>query len=299
MSDLKSIEKSRLEKYLDMNTGYVCDFSNATFSNFILENTSIDIYSDTYNFKGESKANHLRAFWEKESNSLVAKVLKEMLEYWKVQKELGVYGYSPFNQTLYSECQKIITRLQSSELIENIDFIKPNSPTESFAILTASIKEGIERGELYQVLDRLHTFMVKYMRELCKKHSIEFDTNTPLHSLFGMYRKFLEDNGMIESDMTDRILKSSISILDSFSTLRNNKSLAHDNPVINQHESALIISNVSNIVKFITFIEAKLSEKTKKQPEELLFEETVPTDQEMEAAADAWIQLEIDRRRGK
>lgn len=299
MSDLKSIEKIRLEKYLDMNTGYVCDFSNTTFSNFILESTGIDVYSEAYNFRGESKANHLRAFWEKEPNHLVAKLLKEMLDYWKVQKELGVYGYSLFNTTLYSECQKIITRLESSVLVENADFIKPNSPTESFSILTASIKEGIARGELYQVLDRLHTFMVKYMRELCKKHSIEFDKNTPLHSLFGMYRKFLEKNRMIESEMTDRILKSTISILESFNTLRNDESLAHDNPIINQHESALIVSNISGILKFINFIETKLSEKLKGQPRDLPLEEDVPTEDEIEAAADAWIQLEIDKRRGK
>jgi len=40
--------------------------------------------------------------------------------------------------------------------------------------------------------------------------------------------------------MTERILKSSISILDAFNDVRNNKSLAHDNPVLNRNESLLI-----------------------------------------------------------
>ncbi len=35
MSDLTSIEKLKLEKLFDMESGYVLDFSNRTFGNFI------------------------------------------------------------------------------------------------------------------------------------------------------------------------------------------------------------------------------------------------------------------------
>ena len=36
-----------------------------------------------------------------------------------------------------------------------------------------------------------------------------------------------------ESEMADRILKSSISIFEPFNDVRNNRSLARDNPILN------------------------------------------------------------------
>jgi hypothetical protein len=43
MSDLTSIEKAKLEKLLEMESGYVLDFSNRTFQEFILESVKLDI----------------------------------------------------------------------------------------------------------------------------------------------------------------------------------------------------------------------------------------------------------------
>src|ERR1051325_8418637 len=61
-----------------------------------------------------------------------------------------------------------------------------------------------------------------------------------LHSLFGEYVKRLKEHGHLESEMTARILKSSISTLEAFNDVRNNQSLAHDNPILNYDEALLI-----------------------------------------------------------
>lgn len=81
MSDLTSIEKIKLEKLLEMNSGYVLDFSNRTFQEFILENSNIDINDEKYNYHSGSKANRLRGFWKEESNSTVGKLIEIFLEY--------------------------------------------------------------------------------------------------------------------------------------------------------------------------------------------------------------------------
>ena len=80
MSDLTSIEKTKLEKYLGMGSGYVLDFPNRTFQEAILENIRIDIYDKKYAYAGGSKANHLRAFWKEESNYLVGKLIEDFIE---------------------------------------------------------------------------------------------------------------------------------------------------------------------------------------------------------------------------
>lgn len=260
MSDLSSIEKLKLEKLFEMGSGYVLDFSNRTFYEFIIENTKIDIYDSKYDYASGSKANRLRAFWAKEPNHIVSKLILDLLEFWKTQKLTKYIEIKQAEQALFDECHSIAERLKQGSIIENIDAIQSYSDDKDFSVLAKSIRESIGNNEPEVALDRLHTFVVKYTRSLCDKHGISYDRKKPLHSLFGEYVKYLRQNNLIESQMTERILKSSIGILESFNDVRNNKSLAHDNPILNYHESILIFNNVSSAIKFIEAIEKRNSE---------------------------------------
>ena len=57
--------------------------------------------------------------------------------------------------------------------------------------------------------------------------------------------------------MTERILKSSISIMEAFNTVRNEQSHAHDNPVLSYDESLLVLSHVTSSIRFIQAIESR------------------------------------------
>jgi hypothetical protein len=302
MANLKGSEKAKLESFLEMKSGYVCDFTNRTFEEFVREHTGVDIYSQKYS---GSKANRLRAFWKTESTHVVAKLLAEMIEYWKLQKATPLYGYQVFNPSLYEECKKIAARLKDENAVD-IEAITPNSSDKDFELLAQSIKESINKNQPEQALDRLHTFIIKYVRELCSRHGIAFDKETPLHSLFGLYVKFLQNNSLIESVMSQRILKSSISVFDAFNDVRNNQSFAHDNPILNKNEAALIFNDISNTLRFIESIERRIAEgkqaeakEKAKLKEEITWNDLEFSDEEIEAAGDAWIQRQIDIRRGK
>jgi hypothetical protein len=260
MSDLSSIEKLKLEKMFEMEGGYVLDFTDRTFLEFIIENTKINIYDGKYDYASGSKANRLRAFWAKESNYTVGKLISALLEYWKTKKLINHIEISQAQQALFDDCYTIAERLKQDSIVENIDAIQPYSNDKEFSVLAKSIRESIQNNEPEVALDRLHTYVVKYTRKLCDKHGISYDREKALHSLFGEYVKYLRKNRFIESEMTERILKSSISILESFNDVRNNKSLAHDNPILNYHESVLIFNNVSSAIKFIEAIEKERSE---------------------------------------
>lgn len=80
MSDLTLVEKQKLEKLLGMETGYVLNFSNPRFADFVLESTGLDIFSERYNHGSGSKANRLRAFWKKEDNAVVGKLMSDILD---------------------------------------------------------------------------------------------------------------------------------------------------------------------------------------------------------------------------
>lgn len=265
MSDLSNMQKTKLEKILEMGSGYVLGFSNRTFAQFILETVDKDIYEERYSLFGDSKANRLRAFWKLESNYLVAKLTLELLEQWKTNKSLLEIDIEPKEYALYEECMKFSEDLKNNGISEHIDdLMEPDLGDSDFSLLARTIRDSIEKNEPEVALDRLHTYVVKYIRSLCDKHGIIYDNNKPLHSFYGEYVKYLRKNSFIESEMTERILKNSISILDAFNDVRNNRSFAHDNKILNYHESMLIFKNISSTISFIESIEIKMQSSNKK-----------------------------------
>lgn len=252
MSDLTLIEKRKLERALGMESGYVLNFTNRTFSDFFLDSVGIDIYEKKYNYGSGSKANRMRAFWDQESNFLVGKVLGLIFDEWDEFKSYYSLPEVP------EECRKIIKRLQESAPVQDIDNVVASFDDGSFEALARSVRECIDKNVPETGLDRLHTFLVKYFRALCAKRGIETDREKPLHSLAGEYIKALKNEGFIESEMTERILKSSISVMEAFNRVRNDKSFAHDNLLLNYDESLLIFSHVTSSIRFIATIERKV-----------------------------------------
>ncbi|TPE43593.1 abortive infection family protein [Pontibacter mangrovi] len=268
MSDLSTIEKHKLEKLFGMGNGYVLDFSDKTFQSFVLEATGYDILDDKYKYMSGSKANRLRGFWEEESNFTVGKLSFDLIEYWKGKKLIRFEEITPPEQELYEECIRISERLKQQSSIEHIDAIQANNEDKDFLLLAKLIRASIEKNEPEAALDRLHTFVVKYIRELCRKHDIGYSDSESLNSIFGKYVKHIFNMGVIQSAMAEKILKYSIQIIDAFNDVRNNRSFAHDNSILNYHESILIFNNISSSIQFISELERQLAE----QQEESAFE---------------------------
>jgi hypothetical protein len=111
MSNITSFEKVKLERLLGMDSGYVLSFSNRSFSEFILENSGMNIFNEKYNYASGSKANRLRAFWKLEENKTVGKLLFSLIEYWKLQKEIGSQLVTFSENSLYEECLAVTQRL--------------------------------------------------------------------------------------------------------------------------------------------------------------------------------------------
>jgi hypothetical protein len=227
MSDLNFNERMKLEKLFEMGNGYVLDFSNRTLTEFVVESTGRNIYDAKYDHAGGSKANRIRAFWEKEPNHLVGKLITDLLEYCRPA------GGDPVRRRLLEECERIATRLLHSSPVDSIDAITPEGNERGFEAVARAVRDSIEKNEPEAGLDRLHTFVIKLIRTLSRRRGVTTDRDKPLHSIFGEYVKALRRAELIESEMTERILKSSISIMEAFNSVRNEKSLAHDNPMLN------------------------------------------------------------------
>jgi hypothetical protein len=250
VADLSYLEKRQLERLLGMGSGYVLNFSNRTFEEFIFDSVAKNVYDAQYDNGSGSKANRLRALWKVEPNHVVGKLLVDLVELAKEHAQ-------PDEADLLEGCRRTAQRLLQSAPVPEINAIVPNSPEKDFEILARSVKAAIDNNEPDAGLDRLHTFVTKYLRTLCGQRGIATGKDKPLHSLMGEYVKALKQATLIESEMTERILKSSISLLDAFNGVRNEQSLAHDNPVLNYEESLLIFNQVTSTVRFISAMERK------------------------------------------
>jgi len=239
-----------------MDGGYVLDFSNRTLTEFVAESTRRNIYDAKYDYASGSKANRLRAFWKLEPNHVVGKLTTDLLKYCRPR------AGDPERDRLSEECERIASRLLQSGAIDAIEAITPEGAERGFEVLARAVRDCIEKNEPDAGLDRLHTFVTKLIRTLSAKRGISTDKDKPLHSIFGEYVKVLRNAGLIESEMTERILKSSISTMESFSRVRNDQSLAHDNPTLSYEESLFIFNHVCSAVRFVRALEKRVEDVT-------------------------------------
>lgn len=254
MADISSIERRKLERLFRMGGGYVLDFTDRTFSEFFEEHTRRDIDAATYRDRGTSKANRLRGFWATEGNHLVGKVIQALIQYGQAENCLAD---EPELANLIDDCWKISARMLNDTPVAELDSLTATADERDFETVAQHVREAIEKNQPEAALDRLHTFVMKYLRTVCANRGVEINRDKALHSIFGEYVKRLRDAGLLESLMTERILKSSISVLEAFNDVRNNKSLAHDNPILNYEESLLIFNHVASSVRFIKSLEAR------------------------------------------
>jgi len=111
MADLTSIEKMKLESAFQMEGGYVLDFTNRTFQEFMQENAGIDINDQKYSHHSGSKANRMRAYWVKEPNKAVGKIIAKLVEYRREKALIVNQLFTHQEEALLSDCLKISERL--------------------------------------------------------------------------------------------------------------------------------------------------------------------------------------------
>jgi hypothetical protein len=81
MSSLKIAERQVLEQHFGMASGYVLNFSDRTFGEFVREAVGRKIHEAKYTAGGTSKANKLRTFWKLETDQMVGRLILALVDY--------------------------------------------------------------------------------------------------------------------------------------------------------------------------------------------------------------------------
>ena len=135
----------------------------------------------------------------------------------------------------------------------------PDAKEETLQTLLDDIKESLAKNKPSLVLDRLHTFSTKYIRQICESYGIKIDdgrgNNLPLHSLMGMLRKQYQNSGIVKSEFSVIALTNSTGLIQRFNDIRNDHSYAHDNDILGEIESEFVVKTMANLLIFIDKIE--------------------------------------------
>jgi hypothetical protein len=246
MSSLTALEKRTLERLFEMGSGYVLNFSNRTFQEFVLDTVRLDIFDAKYEYGSGSKANRLRGFWTVEPDHVVAALLAGMLAYAK--QEL-----TP-DADFVGRTQLIVDRLRGAAAVDDLDALAPNTDEADFEKLARSVHDSINAGEPEVGLDRLHTFVSKFVEVLAEREGVTVGRDDPLHSRFGVVVRAMRARAAIETDMADRILRSTISTMESFNAVRNDRTFAHPNRLLSFDEALLIFRHVASAVRFLKVV---------------------------------------------
>lgn len=81
MDQLRPVELKVVEELFGMDSGYVLDFTNATFDDFFRREVAVDIYDDAYAQGSGSKGKRLRAFLTIGQARAIVRALTSLWEY--------------------------------------------------------------------------------------------------------------------------------------------------------------------------------------------------------------------------
>jgi hypothetical protein len=144
MAELTNSLKQKLEHLFNMRTGYVLDFTNATFSDFVQTSVGVDVYSQYDN----SKANILRQLWHDLDIASVRKLTLEMLDRWETNMAVSGREVSAGDQKIFDSAVEEVKALDGSDVQpSDLEFLERDFGTIDLSQLSLPIshREIIEQ----------------------------------------------------------------------------------------------------------------------------------------------------------
>lgn len=188
MAKINMIDKQLLEDAFGMQTGYVLDFSDASFKKFF-EDFGINIDNPKYFVNGTSKANRLRTFWGIEDNELVAETINAMADM-KINKDLSILarGHVSSQAKDIMEARRIqLNKAKeiAGRLSENKTIFRKNATVENNLSLSICpeifnhIKQYLETGNYFHAVDEAYKIVRQKLEQLtgCERATDVFNPN--------------------------------------------------------------------------------------------------------------------------
>lgn len=235
---LKQSEINKVvSRYIGVSGGYLGDFSYRSHHEFYIE---LDLDIDPYKYDGTTRERFIKILSES-SPAMQAKILEGVLDRFPV-------GSSDLRTPdRAAEIRRWIVRLRSGLQVEQ-PTLRITSEVVERALLDA--QELLRATGATSGVDRLHTALHGYLREVCGGAGIKAADDAPLTDLFKQIREghpAFRDLGPRSDDIL-RVLRALATILDTLNPLRNKASVAHPNPALLPEPEAMLAINAARSI---------------------------------------------------
>lgn len=251
MTGLTSGEINRIvNNYIGVNMGYLGDFSYRTHSEFYPMYCELDI--DPNEWEGTTRLRFIEIL-KSQSPSDQVKILRGVLERFPLKAP-----NAPNSRTLTEQkkIEALIQRLEKNALVTNLS---PRITSEIVDNALTDAENLINTSGVANAVDRIHTALHGYLRAVCSQVNIDYDKQDTMPRLLKCLR---QQHPAFRTDLPrnkdlEKILNAFGTILDSLNKLRNDFSLAHPNPLLDDSAARLAINSARTILHYL---DAKLSE---------------------------------------
>lgn len=252
---LPTRQRDVFDRIFQSGDGYVLDFSDRTMAEWFEETCGLKIFQPRFQVEGASKGKTLRGFVEVAEPRLVARVLRAL---WRYRCTLpGVVEKDPQDEArLTAWFEQFTAELDAASPMPIDDAIRAFTDDTTLSKLRASIADDLIAEKPDVALDRVHTYCVKRLRHLLASKGQSFDAATPLDALFGAYGRILKETGAV-SEFALPTLRVQHKLFDGLNQVRNKRSLAHDNDLLDISEAQFVIDCTLASLAFIERIEEK------------------------------------------
>ncbi len=195
----------------------------------------------------EDELNLYKTFFDK----IEALKIEKTIPKWRNQPKPGMFLNSsqanPQLSPLHILLQELIKTKGGTEQVAPVVVpeLKITGSTINQAIHDAKIL--IDTQGAASAVDRVHTVLHGYLKQVCNEANITHAQDATLNQLINTL-KLNHPILAIKNDNTDHILKSMSNIFDKLNPIRNSSSLAHANPVLLDHDEAMLVINTTNTI---------------------------------------------------
>ncbi len=265
MGLLSFIEKQTICRLFGISDGYIFKYwsdegkynKNITHQ-LILDTCGIDIYKDKP-YKDLSQQKCIEKIWSDDNPQTIANLLSALSDYFCFA--MGNDYWCDEDEYDYRKVKEIIDRLRSAQTVS-----LPHRESTDLKLILGDIESNVGAGKPELVIDRLHTFATKYIREICQNHGISITNGKGDHysldSLIAQLKTYYERENYFESEFCVVAIRNTINIFAKYNDLRNSKSAAHPNKLLQTAEAEYAVKIIADTLMFIDKIEKSKQEKT-------------------------------------
>ncbi len=191
MASLTTNGKQILEKLLQMDGGYVLNFSDRTMGEFFRDDLKLNIYSKKYRYASGSKANCMRGFWMVADDKTVGKAILKLIEYIETQILVENLKKDDFPEERLDVGKKIAQRLLGKTTVREEAISKASFKNGSITITLQDeifnhVQKLLDDGHYFNAVEEAYKVVRKKLKDITgKEKATEAFSQNNYEKIFG------------------------------------------------------------------------------------------------------------------